>query len=677
MKITQFATNEVIFYHPIVTGDTITLELTQVTENIPKTVKPIVQVITDNWFKCQFTTVTGQTQENLTGGTIYLRYDGYYDYKLKKNGTTIEESQFFMEGPVQTVVEVSGSTGYVVTNPYAGSSGSSGRSGTNGVSGTNGSSASSGLTGSSGSSASSGVNGSSGSSGVNGTSGQNGTSGLNGTAGQDGSSGTAGQSGSSGSSGASGSSGSSATSGISGTNGLNGTNGEMGSSGSSGQNGLSSSYYRYNAHTNSQAPPITNGNIEWNNAVQTGSTQLYVSHITQDNNDIEVILGGTGIGSTLIIQDRNVSENYQRFTVTSVAVTTAAYVTFGVTYVSGGYSFSNNHDVIVIVQSVGIAGTSGSSGATGSSGSSGANGTSGAANSQTLFDVTSMQISGNLARGFNFLSLGGGTREANEYYQLSNDSPGTGVLATGVSQGSAGNILFIPIWLHNIPSFRGIGINCTTAPTVSHVSRMALYTSEHSIDNPKNAFGYTTTDAQNGIVFNSITYPTNSSGDQATSTTIMPYSATYPIPKDLVFYSDVLTIVSAGAGIYKPAIYNSSNVVGTTTPITLPYNGLYFIMIECSNNDAVTQFTTMPNMGFTQAYRAGRLLVDTRNFMRYGIDRTLCHSSLGFGATVASMSTYTPPVTLNSTQFLQSFAGSTTSNLTNTRTNPPMMWIRI
>ena len=281
-----------------------------------------------------------------------------------------------------------------------------------------------------------------------------------------------------------------------------------------------------------------------------------------------------------------------------------------------------------------------------------------------------------MARGFNFLSLGGGTREANEYYQLSNDSPSTGILGTSVSASSAGNILFIPIWLHNIPSFRGIGINCTTAPTVSHVSRMALYTAEHSIDNPKNAFGYTISEAQNGIVFNSIVYPTIT-GTTTTSATLMPYSATYPIPKDLVFYTDVLTIGSGNSGIYKPAIYNSSNVIGTTTPITLPYNGLYFIMIEASNNDTTTRFNTMPNMGFTQAYRSGRLLVDTRNFMRYGIDRALCHSSLGFGATVASMSTYTPPVTLNSTQFLQSFAGSTTSNLTNTRTNPPMIWIKI
>ena len=665
MKVTQFAVNELVFYHPIVATDTIQLEMTQVTENVPKTVKPVVQTITDNWFKCQFTTVTGSTQENLTGGTIYLRYDGYYDYKLKRNGTVIEDSQFFMVGPVQTVVEVSGTTGYVVTNPYAGSSGSSGRSGTNGVSGTNGSSGSSGTTGSSASAGSSGISGSSGSSGVNGTSGYNGTSGI------------------------SGSSGSSASSGSS------GTTGSSGSSGSSGQNGLSASYYRYNAITNSYGPPISSGNLEWNNAVQTGSTEIYLSHITQDNNDIEVILGGTGIGSRLIIQDRNDSDNYQTFIVTAVTVAANSHVKFGVTYVNGGYSFGNGHDVLVIAQSVGIAGTSGSSGstgssgsagtsgangatgATGSSGSAGSSGSSGSVNTQNLFDISSMQISTNLARGFNFLSLGSGTREANEYYQLSNDSGTPTVLGTGVSAITAGNILFVPIWLHNIPSFRGIGINCTTGPTSSHVSRMALYTSEHSIDNPKNAFGYTITDGQNGIIFNQVGVNTNSLGTQVTSTTLMPYTTVYPIPKDLVFYTDVLTIGSSAPGIYKPAIYNSSNVIGTTTPITLPYNGLYFIMIECSNNDTVTQFTTMPSMGFTQANRAGRLLIDNRNFMRWGIDRAYCDVSLGFGATVASMSTYTPPVTLNSTAFLKSFGASISSNLTNTRTNPPMIWIRI
>jgi hypothetical protein len=83
--------------------------------------------------------------------------------------------------------------------------------------------------------------------------------------------------------------------------------------------------------------------------------------------------------------------------------------------------------------SSGLTGSSGSSGSSGINGTSGSSGTSGSVNQQNLFDVTSQQISTNFARGFNFLSLGGGTREANEYYQLSNDSPSTGVLGTGVS----------------------------------------------------------------------------------------------------------------------------------------------------------------------------------------------------------------------------------------------------
>jgi hypothetical protein len=156
-----------------------------------------------------------------------------------------------------------------------------------------------------------------------------------------------------------------------------GSNGTSGISGSSGQNGLSASYYRYNAITGSQAPPISDGDVEWNNATQTGSTVVYLSHVTQDSNDIEVILGSTGIGSTLIIQDRDVSENYQRFTVTDITVSVGAYVAFGVTYLNGGYSFSNNHNLIVIVQSVGVAGTAGTSGISGSSGSSGAAGAAG------------------------------------------------------------------------------------------------------------------------------------------------------------------------------------------------------------------------------------------------------------------------------------------------------------
>ena len=748
MKIEQFAVNEIVFYHQITTGDTVSLTLTNVTYNQPKTVNPIIQTRTDNWFLGQVTTVTGSTMENLTGGTIYLQYGGgYYDYDLKINNVSVESSQVFVQGPANEVIENDIAQTTVITNPYAGSSGTSGQNATAGSAGSSGSAGTTGSSGSSASSGTAGANGSSGSSGANGssgTSGQNGTSGVVGPSGSSGTSASSGSSGANGSSGSSGSSGNNGTNGVSGSSGSSASSGLSGSSGTSGADGITAGRtYYFNQSQNSDVSgykvvsPIPSGaaqqtvttNLTGNQqnvlvqqfitpqlgfSVIPGGTQRFHAHnLKQASNDqIQMYVtiqladsSGTGIGPVLSTGNSEigwVDASTPVETTTDLTLTTTTIDPTNRMIVKIYYSNNDNtsHNVVFYTEGTayysfinttvgatastsgtsGMNGTSGTVGPAGSSGTSGANGSSGSSgsvNEQDLFDVSSQQISTNLARGFNFLSLGSGTREANEYYQLTNDSPGTGTLATGTSTSNAGNILFIPIWLHNIPSFRGIGINCTTSPSTSHVSRMALYTSEHSINNPKNAFGYTITEAQNGIVFNQVGVDTNSQGLQVTNTTLMPYTTVYPTPKDLVFYTDVLTINSGGAGVYKPGIYNSSNVAGTTTPITLPYNGLYFIMLECSNNDTTTQFSIFPNMGFTQAYRAGRLLVDTRNFMRYGIDRAMCDNTLGFGATVASMSTYTPPVTLNSAAFLRSFAVSTTSNLTNTRTNPPLIWIRI
>jgi hypothetical protein len=241
----------------------------------------------------------------------------------------------------------------------SGTSGTSGESGTSGRDGQKGDMGRTGLTGPRGQNGTSGSSGSSGQDGTSGINGQDGTSGINGRRGDKGDKGDRGFPGLQGPAGQNGSAG------------VSGSAGSSGTSGSSGQNGLSSSLFRYNAHTNSYGPPIGTGNIEWNNATQTSATEIYTSHITQDNNDIEVILGGITIGSTLIIQDRNVSENYQKWTITSVAVTTASYVTFGVSYIDGGYSFSNGHDVIIIVQLAGVNGSSGTSGSSGVNGVSG------------------------------------------------------------------------------------------------------------------------------------------------------------------------------------------------------------------------------------------------------------------------------------------------------------------
>jgi hypothetical protein len=392
MKVTQFAVNELVFYHPIVTGDTIGLEITQVTANIPKTVNPVVQVITDNWFKCQFTTVTGQTQENLTGGTIYLSYDGYFDYKLKKNGTTIEESQFFMVSPINSVVEVSGSTGYVVTNPYAGSSGSSGLSGTNGISGTHGSSGSSGLTGSSGSSGTAGSSASAGSSGVNGTSGSSASSGSSGTSGQNGSSGSSATAGTSGSSA---SSGSSATAGSSGLTGADGDGtayyGQVSKITSGTINIASAGVYQSTGLVgtlDSEAYGVALGTTD-TFAVKntTGSAQLFKIYGSADidtgNNKtlgIKLALNGTPINNTECNAPTGNGTSFAKL-ITNWMIElqpndeVALYVTNKSN--SGNVTLLRARLVASTVGKQGSNGTSGSAGTAGSSGISGTSGTSG------------------------------------------------------------------------------------------------------------------------------------------------------------------------------------------------------------------------------------------------------------------------------------------------------------
>lgn len=378
MNLKNFHINTVAIYQAgVTTGDTISMQLTHVTGGHLIDFEPLMLTYTPTFFTAQIECVIDPIQEDLAEGKIWLiDGDGYYNYVIKKNGITIESGQVFIQAPQQTIIENNPNNSVIITQFGAGSSGSSGNSGTNGISGTNGLSGTSGLTGSSGSSGSgtSGLNGTSGLTGSSGSSGKNGTNGLNGSSGSSGQTGVAGSSGSSGQTGASGSSGSS---------GLTGT---------SGQNGLSASYYRYKADTNTTAPPVSSGYIEWNNAVQTNSTQIYVSHLTELNDDVEVILGFTGIGSRLIIQDRNVSEQYQVYTVTSVNVTTNSHVTFGVTLVSSTYTFTNNHDLMLIVQAVGLSGSSGSSGQNGSSGVSGSSGTSaGGGGASTL--VTGVTLS--------------------------------------------------------------------------------------------------------------------------------------------------------------------------------------------------------------------------------------------------------------------------------------------
>jgi len=201
----------------------------------------------------------------------------------------------------------------------------------------------------------------------------NGTSGTSGTSGVNGSSGTSGQSGSSGSTGSGGTSGTSGTSGGTGSSGTSGQSGSSGTSGTSGSSGQSNSLFPYNARTNITSGDPGNTNIIWNNATQSGATQINVSHLDRNNQDIDVFLALIPSGSTIIIQDANDSDNFQKWIVgTGVEAAPNSYWTYPITFVSGGHQFTGGENILFIIAQLpsGTSGTSGTSGSAGTSGTS-------------------------------------------------------------------------------------------------------------------------------------------------------------------------------------------------------------------------------------------------------------------------------------------------------------------
>lgn len=113
----------------------------------------------------------------------------------------------------------------------------------------------------------------------------------------------------------------------------------------------SSTVFPFTAHTNSQAPPLANGQIEWNTVTQASATQLFVSHQDSDGDDIQVLLSALPIGSIILIQDQSTGSLYQKWTITSVAQVINQYITFGVTLVVSTHSFSNNDNILFITVS--------------------------------------------------------------------------------------------------------------------------------------------------------------------------------------------------------------------------------------------------------------------------------------------------------------------------------------
>ena len=134
--------------------------------------------------------------------------------------------------------------------------------------------------------------------------------------------------------------------------GARGADGAPGTNGTNGTNGGSTNAWNYKAKTNATSGYPTDGHLLWNNATQTSATSIIVSHLTDDDTDIELFLSFFVINQKIFIQNRDDSSQNQIWQITGTptvtgANTSTAYYTFPVTLVSSaGAAFTNNHSIL-------------------------------------------------------------------------------------------------------------------------------------------------------------------------------------------------------------------------------------------------------------------------------------------------------------------------------------------
>jgi hypothetical protein len=125
--------------------------------------------------------------------------------------------------------------------------------------------------------------------------------------------------------------------------------------------------------------------LYWDNATQTSSAVVTLSHIDALGNDIDVFFPLFKTNDTFIVQDQGNSSNFQTWIITATpTVVLNSYISIPVSLVtSGGTSqFSNNQQLIFAIVTSGLTGATGatgigSTGATGVIGLDGATGSTG------------------------------------------------------------------------------------------------------------------------------------------------------------------------------------------------------------------------------------------------------------------------------------------------------------
>ncbi len=176
-----------------------------------------------------------------------------------------------------------------------------------------------------------------------------------------------------------------------------GATGSTGVQGATGLTGQSSTFYNYKADTTITSGTPAINTLYWDNATQTSSAVVTLSHIDALGNDIDVFFPLFKTNDTFIVQDQGNSSNFQTWIITATpTVVLNSYISIPVSLVtSGGTSqFSNNQQLIFAIVTSGLTGATGlqgSTGATGVTGGEGATGSTGLQGSTGATGITGDQ----------------------------------------------------------------------------------------------------------------------------------------------------------------------------------------------------------------------------------------------------------------------------------------------
>jgi hypothetical protein len=124
--------------------------------------------------------------------------------------------------------------------------------------------------------------------------------------------------------------------------------------GADGAPGASASLWPYKANANQTIGNPGARYLLWDHATQASATHLHVSHLTTTDLDIDLFLALLQVGEKLIVQDANLSENYQQWEITAAPVKVVAAQNYWIIPVllldaagTGITDFPNNHDIYI------------------------------------------------------------------------------------------------------------------------------------------------------------------------------------------------------------------------------------------------------------------------------------------------------------------------------------------